>query len=70
MKFALEKGLYESVSLVHTEGWDVRMGRQFETLVLNNFKALLPYLGLSKSASLYAPIWRRGGGILANYKMI
>ena len=36
----IEKGLYESVSLAHTEGWDARMVRQFETLVLS----AAPYL--------------------------
>lgn len=57
----IEKGLYESVSLAHTEGWDARMGRQFETLVLNNFKALLPLLGLSGVNVLSAaPYLRRG----------
>ena len=62
----IEKGLYESVSLAHTEGWDARMGRQFETLVLNNFKALLPYLGLSGvnvlSAAPYLKRGRKGEG--------
>ena len=57
----IEKGLYESVSLAHTEGWDARMGRQFETLVLNNFKALLPLLGLSGVSVLSAaPYLKRG----------
>ena len=60
------KGLYESVSLAHTEGWDARMGRQFETLVLNNFKALLPFLGLSGvsvlSAAPYLKRGRKGDG--------
>ena len=37
------------------------MGRQFETLVLNNFKALLPLLGLSGVNVLSAaPYLRRG----------
>lgn len=62
----IEKGLYESVSLAHTEGWDARMGRQFETLVLNNFKALLPFLGLSGvsvlSAAPYLKRGRKGDG--------
>lgn len=62
----IEKGLYESVSLAHTEGWDARMGRQFETLVLNNFKALLPLLGLSGvnvlSAAPYLKRGRKGEG--------
>lgn len=57
----IEKGLYESVTLANTEGWDARMGRQFETLVLNNFKALLPFLGLSGVSVLSAaPYLRRG----------
>ena len=57
----IEKGLYESVSLAHTDGWDARMGRQFETLVLNNFKALLPLIGLSGVSVLSAaPYLKRG----------
>ena len=62
----IEKGLYESMSLARTEGWDARMGRQFETLVLNNFKALLPLLGLSGvnvlSAAPYLKRGRKGEG--------
>ena len=57
----IEKGLYESVSLAHTEGWDARMGRQFETLVLNNFKALLPLLGLSGVSVLSAAPYQKRG---------
>jgi len=37
------------------------MGRQFKTLVLNNFKALLPFLGLSGVSVLSAaPYLKRG----------
>ena len=62
----IEKGLYEAVTLSNTAGWDARMGRQFETLVLNNFKALLPFLGLSGvgvlSAAPYLKRGRKGEG--------
>ena len=39
-------GRYEFVSLENLPEWPVIMGLQFENLVVNNFKSLLPYLHL------------------------
>jgi AAA+ ATPase superfamily predicted ATPase len=50
----IEKGLFEFVSLEGLAGWDAVMGLQFENLVVNNFKALLPRLGLEKVEILSA----------------
>lgn len=43
----IEKGLFDAPPLSALPGWSTMMGLQFETLVTNNFKALLPRMGLS-----------------------
>ena len=40
-------GRYEFVSVENLPEWSVIMGLQFENLVVNNFKSLLPYLHLN-----------------------
>ena len=55
------KGLYAITALDSMPGWDTMLGLQFETLVLNNFHALLPSLGLDRSNILsVGPYTRRG----------
>ena len=57
----VEKGLYSISSLDSMPGWDVMLGLQFETLVLNNFHSLLPFLGLEHANILsVGPYIRRG----------
>ena len=58
----IEKGLFEFVSLEGLAGWDAVMGLQFENLVVNNFKSLLPRLGLEKVEILSAEPYRRTAG--------
>ena len=58
----IEKGLFEFVSLAGLAGWDTVMGLQFENLVVNNFKSLLPRLGLENVEILSAEPYRRAAG--------
>ena len=57
----IEKGLFDAAPLSALPGWETLLGLQFETLVLNNFHALLPSLGLDRSNILsVGPYARRG----------
>ena len=57
----VEKGLFSISTLDAMPGWDVMLGLQFETLVLNNFHSLLPFLGLEHANILsVGPYMRRG----------
>ena len=58
----IEKGFFEFVSLEGLAGWDAIMGLQFENLVVNNFKSLLPLLALDKTELLSAEPYRRRAG--------
>ncbi len=53
------KGAYAFSSLEQLEGWDSVMGLAFENLVVNNFRELLPRLGLDRSLLLSAAPFRR-----------
>ena len=56
----VEKGLFSISTLDAMPGWDVMLGLQFETLVLNNFHSLLPFLGLEQANILsVGPYMRR-----------
>lgn len=53
------KGAYAFASLEQLEGWESVMGLAFENLVVNNFRELLPRLGLDRSLLLSAAPFRR-----------
>ena len=53
-KAAIENGLFDFTSLEQLEGWHVRLGLQFENLVLNHVQKLFPMLGLGRSLVLSA----------------
>lgn len=55
------KGLFSPASLDSAPGWNTMLGLQFETLVQNNFRELLPALGLENANIVSAgPYLRRG----------
>ena len=57
----VEKGLFSSAQFDSIHGWDTMLGLQFETLVQNNFRELLPSLGLGNANIISAgPYSRRG----------
>ncbi len=57
----VRKGLFLQAPLSQLPGWDSLLGIQFETLVENNFKLLIPKMGLSGVNILSAaPYVRRG----------
>lgn len=61
----IEKGAYAFSSLEQLEGWNAVKGLAFENLVVNNFRELLPRLGLERSLVVSAAPFRkgvRGGG--------
>ena len=58
----IEKGLFDAAPLSALPGWETLLGLQFETLVANNLKSLLPRLGLSGVNILSAAPWIRRGG--------
>ena len=61
MRERVEKGLFSLGSLDAMPGWDTMLGLQFETLVQNNFRDLLPALGLEQANIISAgPYQRRG----------
>ena len=53
-KTAIENGLFEFSSLEQLDGWNIRLGFQFENLVLNHVTGLFPLLGLEQSLVLSA----------------
>lgn len=53
------KGACAFASLEQLEGWESIMGLAFENLVVNNFRELLPRLGLDRSLLLSAAPFRR-----------
>ena len=65
-KDAIDGGAFDFGSLDRLDGWSGIMGLQFENLVVNNFRRLLPNLHLSgaliTSAAPYRKIGRKGEG--------
>ena len=65
-KDAIDGGAFDFGSLNRLDGWNGIMGLQFENLVVNNFRRLLPNLHLSgaliTSAAPYRKIGRKGEG--------
>ena len=60
-KDAIGDGLFEFASLDQLEGWNVRLGYQFENLVLNHVRDLFPRLGLGNSLVLSAAPYAQNG---------
>ena len=62
----IDGGAFDFGSLDRLDGWNGIMGLQFENLVVNNFRRLLPNLHLSgaliTSAAPYRKIGRKGEG--------
>jgi len=52
-------GLFQYPSLDSLKGWDTIMGYAFENLVVNHYRALLPYLGLEGVSLASAAPYRR-----------
>ena len=55
----VEAGLFQCGSLAELKGWDVMKGLQFENLVISNYRALLPILGIDGASLLSAAPYRR-----------
>ena len=62
VKERIKKRLYDFVSLDQLDNWNTIMGLQFENLVVNNFRILLPRLGLEHAEILSAEPYRRAPG--------
>ena len=60
-KSVIDKGQYELGTLDQLEGWESVKGLAFENLVVNNFAALKPYLGIGKSTITSVAPYRRTG---------
>ena len=63
----IRQGAFRFTSVSALPGWDAIMGLQFENLILNNFTALLPKMGLSDKLFISAAPYRnaresKGGG--------
>ena len=65
-KDSIDGGAFEFGSLERLSGWNGIMGLQFENLIVNNFKSLLPKLNLAgaliTSAGSYRKVGRKGEG--------
>ena len=64
----IEAGTFSFASTDLLPGWDAMMGLQFENLVLNNFRALVPHLNLEGRLVVSAAPYRctnaaKGGGV-------
>ena len=55
----VEAGLFQCESLAELKGWNVMKGLQFENLVISNYRALLPILGIDGASLLSAAPYRR-----------
>ena len=63
----IRQGAFEFVSVSALPGWNTIMGLQFENLVLNNFRELIPFLGMKGKLLVSAAPYRnsresKGGG--------
>lgn len=56
----IERGGYAFTSLEQLPGWEAIKGLAFENLVINNFRELLPRLGLERSLVTSAAPFRKG----------
>ncbi|MBO7654227.1 MAG: ATPase, partial [Kiritimatiellae bacterium] len=61
---AISRGLFKFASIEQMQGWSSQLGFQFENLIVNNFRKLLPKLHLSgaliTSAAPYRKVGRKG----------
>ena len=60
-KSVIDKGQYTLGTLEQLDGWESVKGLAFENLVVNNFSALRPYLGIGKSTITSVAPYRRAG---------
>ena len=58
-KETIDAGSFAFAGLEQFAGWQSIMGLQFENLVINNYRSLLPRLGLDRSLLLSAAPYRR-----------
>lgn len=56
----IERGAFANASLEQLGGWNSVLGLAFENLVVNNFRELLPKLGLERSLVKSAAPFRKG----------
>ena len=61
IKDVIDMGSFDYSSFEEFVDFDVIMGLQFENLVINNFRQLVPFLHLQKSAIVSAAPYRRRG---------
>lgn len=57
----IERGSFAFASLEQLPGWETILGLAFENLVVNNFREILPRLGLDRTVLLSAAPFRGGG---------
>lgn len=60
-KTVIDAGAYDFGCLDRLPGWDAVMGLQFENLVVNNYRKLLPHLHLAGALVLSAAPYRKSG---------
>lgn len=58
----IEKRLFDFTSLKQLDGWNTILGLQFENLIVNNFHALLPRIGLGDVTVLSSAPFRKTSG--------
>ncbi len=58
----IRSGLFRFNSLADLKGWDAIRGLQFENLIVQNYHALLPILGIDGATLLSASPYRRAAG--------
>lgn len=58
----IENGLFRFESLSDLKGWDAIRGLQFENLIVQNYRSLLPILGIDGATLLSASPYRRAAG--------
>ena len=68
----IRQGAFESFSVDALPGWEAVMGLQFENLVINNFRELMPLVGLGNKLFLSAAPYRAvrpstGGGCQVDF---
>ncbi len=56
----IQNGLFRFESLADLKGWDAIRGLQFENLIVQNYRTLLPILGIDGATLISASPYRRG----------
>ncbi len=62
LKRQIQSGIFRFDSLADLKGWDAICGLQFENLIIQNYRALLPILGIDGATLLSAAPYRRSPG--------